>query len=962
MILASFDKKVGENKIQGVGKQCSYKKERKMPGINNNLYPPIFKKSYVPAFVGSCRIYFSISMYNREEDIKKNCVQIIVQNQKTNQSVLNKTNYPSGVKLGILQVDNEIKNENKYYIEIGNEDIENGFQYNQYYKVQIRFTSVSAANPTDTSKLDSWLNANFSNFSQWSTVVLIKPISKPIISLKNFEKDSIVTIPTNDLTVFGTVSNGITADREIFKNYKILIYDSQDNLLQESQNLFFESSNNIQYNCKYNFETDHYYKLCVQVLTKNLYLEQAFFDFYVSYSFYGNFQGEITATIDNNIGCAIVNIKNNIFSQLGTNIVIRRASSKDNFIYWEDVFTTLIKANTTLNLIWKDYTIESGVWYKYSVVKRNKNNIRSTSIEIRDPIMGVFQDIFLTTKDQQLRVRLDPQVNNFSKVVSESLTETLGSKYPFIRRNSAVGYRTFSLSGTISYFLDIGYNLMHASQEETYGEYVYLYRNYNQENNINQFKDIVQEKNFREKVLDFLYSNDVKLYKSATEGNLLVKLMNITLTPNNNLGRQIYTFNCTVYEIDDFNYQNCIKYHIQEEGEYIEQTSLSIVKYGQIYIPQRQIYYFKDGVKIYNKEENLYFGNKNLLETMITNKYKTLAKTTTSIEVQNLSYLRIELTSDPYLIGVNSGGTPYQLDKNAKTTNAYLGHIVIINDKYIIIGKEGIYELSGDDISITNLSFVSPYEQGVIDYEVSLVESMKTSEKDFTKITSIFRTGQLWGTFNLSNNLIYTQIANKYKFTKFNLSFSQELQRISGLCVQAEPGMTFYVKQNQDSDYEKHVLNETGLLEFYSDNTDIKGLYFIGPKLEEVTAEEVRSRGIGPYEFYDTNEVLTLTDMQHPKNNCVYRISPAGRIDSDSLVIGEEELENLPETSFLLWNVMNTVGEDLNFSTLGLFYTSFDKYIYYQGAWYPFTDDHEVLISSVDAIIDYYCEILRKEY
>lgn len=35
-----------------------------MPGINNNLYPPIFKKSYAPAFVGTCRVYFSISIYN----------------------------------------------------------------------------------------------------------------------------------------------------------------------------------------------------------------------------------------------------------------------------------------------------------------------------------------------------------------------------------------------------------------------------------------------------------------------------------------------------------------------------------------------------------------------------------------------------------------------------------------------------------------------------------------------------------------------------------------------------------------------------------------------------------------------------------------------------------------------------------------------------------------------------------
>jgi len=30
--------------------------------------------------------------------------------------------------------------------------------------------------------------------------------------------------------------------------------------------------------------------------------------------------------------------------------------------------------------------------------------------------------------------------------------------------------------------------------------------------------------------------------------------MNISLTPNNTLGRRIYDFTGTIYEIDDFNY------------------------------------------------------------------------------------------------------------------------------------------------------------------------------------------------------------------------------------------------------------------------------------------------------------------------------------------------------------------------------------------------------------------------
>ncbi len=120
------------------------------------------------------------------------------------------------------------------------------------------------------------------------------------------------------------------------------------------------------------------------------------------------------------------------------------------------MYTTLLTPNTTLNLEWRDYTVESGVWYKYAVSKIDEYNFRSVSIESKKPVMALFEDIFLTTKDQQLKIRFDPQVNNYSRVVSESLTETIGSKYPFIRRNGRVDYKTFSISGTITYFSDIG--------------------------------------------------------------------------------------------------------------------------------------------------------------------------------------------------------------------------------------------------------------------------------------------------------------------------------------------------------------------------------------------------------------------------------------------------------------------------------------------------------------------------
>lgn len=78
-----------------------------MAGLGNNLYPPIFKKAYMPAFNinEGCRIYFSLSVYNSINDINPNLIQISVQNQNTNYSALNLEYYPAGIKTVSLQID-----------------------------------------------------------------------------------------------------------------------------------------------------------------------------------------------------------------------------------------------------------------------------------------------------------------------------------------------------------------------------------------------------------------------------------------------------------------------------------------------------------------------------------------------------------------------------------------------------------------------------------------------------------------------------------------------------------------------------------------------------------------------------------------------------------------------------------------------------------------------------------------
>ena len=159
-----------------------------MVGLNN-LYPPILE-TYMPAFVRTqtCKVYFSLSIYNSYEDIKN--VQVIVSNQNTNISVLKTSLYPTGIKITNINIDNSIVGDNKYYINISPSDLENNiFELNQFYKVQLRFTSVNASDITDNKKIATWLDNNQNFFSEWSTVCLIKGIQQPMIYIKNFDID-----------------------------------------------------------------------------------------------------------------------------------------------------------------------------------------------------------------------------------------------------------------------------------------------------------------------------------------------------------------------------------------------------------------------------------------------------------------------------------------------------------------------------------------------------------------------------------------------------------------------------------------------------------------------------------------------------------------------------------------------------------------------------------------------------
>lgn len=545
--------------------------------VYNNLYPPVVE-TYMPAFLvdseneeeNICKLYFSISSYNTIDDIKN--AQITVRDQDTNLSVLDNIKYPAEVMLTNILIDENIKTDYKYYVKILKTDISGGFEINKYYKVQIRFTNVEASDISLTTPqaIDGWLNTNLNNFSEWSSVCLVRGISQPQLTVQGFSDDETKKINWNiaNTKINGKIAFKDSSETEILKSYRVKIYnEATDQLLTDSDILYsnnFNSVNSFEYVLKYAFSAGTTYKMVIDYTTQNLYSSSKTFLFQVVQQSALTLDIILTGERDPENGRMVLRIKKNEKNSKYTGtMVIRRSSSETNFTIWEDMYFQSFEDVSLIDFTWSDYTIKSGVFYNYAVQGIENNGDRGIMTKFIDPAMVVFEHMYLVNKDRQLKIAFNPSVSSFKKVYNESKVETIGGQYPFIRRNANVNYAQFPISGVIS--IEMDEDNLFTSREELFGKSLDFYDQFNQDNEITRATDIVYEKAFRDKVLEFLYANDVKIFKSPTEGNFLVKLMDISISPFGPTGRRIWSFSATATEIDDFTIDKCKEYGIIPE-------------------------------------------------------------------------------------------------------------------------------------------------------------------------------------------------------------------------------------------------------------------------------------------------------------------------------------------------------------------------------------------------------------
>ena len=201
------------------------------------------------------------------------------------------------------------------------------------------------------------------------------------------------------------------------------------------------------------------------------------------------------------------------------------------------------------NFIYSDRFVEPGAKYVYWFEEIYSNgSVGGKSKEIN--AIADLDHLFLSDANQQLKVKFNPKVSSIKTVIPETKIETIGSKYPFFFRNGAVEYKEIPLSGLIA--MEMDEQGWFSSTNKTSEEQRTGTSTQNREI-LTSAQSIRQEREFKMQVESWLRNGQPKLFRSGPEGMYALRLMNISLSPNDTLGRKLHTFQATGYEIDSVN-------------------------------------------------------------------------------------------------------------------------------------------------------------------------------------------------------------------------------------------------------------------------------------------------------------------------------------------------------------------------------------------------------------------------
>lgn len=532
------------------------------------LYPP-YLEGTIPAFCDSKEGTVLAVPFSMNRAVSKREVAGFYLKLKTLQS----DKYLITLKSLKYDLENQI-----VYFDLSN--FKDKLNIGQFYKIQIAYIEADST----------------STIGYYSSVGVVKYTSRPNIYIAGLEKNTPNGHSYNYLGCYSQESQGehdIKDYSEKEYSYRFVIQDKYDNIIADSGWTLHNNSKDInsyesqdEFLYIADFEINKNYYIRYSVKTNNglevsspkyrivsrqsikpdidtkpvpvLNFDNGFVDIYLDPSKYLK---EISYQVTNDNG-KIETITESIEASVNGSFVLSRRLENS---VWEEVHRFALVNEKLSKWHWRDFTVEQGKTYTYAIQEYNDYDLYSERVESNE-IYVDFEDSFLFDGKRQLRIRFNPKMSSFKTDHLENKVDTIGSKHPFIFRNGNVAYKEFPISGLISYQMDAD-NLFgfdedfvlteKFTREKTAGPQLAEYKV--KTTNLVGY-NFSAERDFKLEVLDWLNNGRPKLFRSPSEGNYIVRLLNTSLSPEDTINRLIHSFSSTAYEVAECDYENLNKY------------------------------------------------------------------------------------------------------------------------------------------------------------------------------------------------------------------------------------------------------------------------------------------------------------------------------------------------------------------------------------------------------------------
>lgn len=475
-------------------------------------------------------------------------------------------------------------------------------------------------------KLDR-LNSDFSN------IMIVKCITKPKISILNANvRSTVVTVVQREFSLNPLIAGQVELfDDEYLDQYRFTLYDDSGKEIESSGWIQNDSYNEVSvtHRFKQTLKDNTDYSVDFEILTGSGYQGSAekLYKFQTCSSMLGdlkywNFKYE-ESEFDRENACATLQLQytRSLTNILGRNYLILRTDQDSNYSIWEPLKYFMIDSENEMSFerndndyyIFRDFTVECGKKYRYGLVEENNIGSRSNVLEMTgfgdsqftiQTVQIFFEYSYIFANGIQLRLPFDCELSSFKRTKLQSKVDTIGSKYPTICTNGMADYAEFPISATISILSDEYDTFIQKNENGMYqnGDLLFAtdffkqlrkrypcenisangesYRNEVTTNNNDD--NTLYERIFREAVIDFLGNNKPKLFKSSTEGNMIIGLISVSTTPEKSVNRMFSKLSATAYEIMDNTLENMNEYSIIDIGSYNDEINLRRVGLGQL--------------------------------------------------------------------------------------------------------------------------------------------------------------------------------------------------------------------------------------------------------------------------------------------------------------------------------------------------------------------------------------------